>query len=209
MNVQTDSIVQTDIHQHRLHTRHHRIDYKTATAAAESGSETESENLNPHGDGGVPPALSDEPPSSTVMSKNTSTDSSSTAGWETIMLPLRAFVRTNYGFVVEPQTSILHNKIRSVGIGLTDRIEGPFDLQIHRIWATNGMGEEEHEEEKRICGENALPVDDNVRVGFSHRRLLELKERERELEQEQDQNGGGSSKEKPKGLEGLRSRWDE
>jgi NADH dehydrogenase [ubiquinone] 1 alpha subcomplex assembly factor 1 len=57
--------------------------------------------------------------------------------WETVVIPLHAFVRTNYGMVVEPQKEMLRQKVRSVGIGLTDRVQGPFELRIAEIYATN------------------------------------------------------------------------
>ncbi|KAH7176277.1 complex I intermediate-associated protein 30-domain-containing protein [Dactylonectria macrodidyma] len=57
--------------------------------------------------------------------------------WETILIKWNDFVRTNHGFVVEPQTEMLRQKVLSVGIGLTDRTEGPFELCIERVWATN------------------------------------------------------------------------
>lgn len=57
--------------------------------------------------------------------------------WETVLIKWNDFVRTNHGFVVEPQAELLRQKVRTVGIGLTDRIPGPFDLSIERIWATN------------------------------------------------------------------------
>jgi NADH dehydrogenase [ubiquinone] 1 alpha subcomplex assembly factor 1 len=57
--------------------------------------------------------------------------------WETILVKWNDFVRTNHGFVIEPQTGMLRQKVRTVGIGLTDRVEGPFELCIERIWATN------------------------------------------------------------------------
>lgn len=50
-------------------------------------------------------------------------------------------MRTNHGFVVEPQTELLRQRVHSVGIGLTDRVEGPFELCIERVWATNGAEE--------------------------------------------------------------------
>ena len=78
---------------------------------------------------------------------------------------LTRLFRTNYGYVIEPQTSLMRQRIKSIGIGLTDRVEGPFDLRIHKIWATNGMGEAEHEEEMRICGADALPIDEGVGQG--------------------------------------------
>ena len=87
VNVQTDSIVYTDLHQHRLHTR--------------------------------------------------------TPGeWETVLINLNSFVRTNHGEVVEPQTEMMRQKVRTLGVSLTDRVPGPFDLAISRIWATNGMKDE-------------------------------------------------------------------
>lgn len=61
--------------------------------------------------------------------------------WETVMVRWNDFVRTNYGFVVEPQTELLRQKVKTVGIGLTDRVEGPFELCIERIWATNTVDE--------------------------------------------------------------------
>ncbi|KEY65859.1 hypothetical protein S7711_05865 [Stachybotrys chartarum IBT 7711] len=61
--------------------------------------------------------------------------------WETILVRWNDFVRTNYGFVIEPQTELLRHKVKSVGIGLTDRLEGPFELCIERVWATNDINE--------------------------------------------------------------------
>lgn len=61
--------------------------------------------------------------------------------WETVLIRWNDFVRTNHGFVVEPQTEMLRQKVRTIGIGLTDRIQGPFDLSIERIWATNNARE--------------------------------------------------------------------
>ncbi|KID72399.1 Complex I intermediate-associated protein 30 [Metarhizium brunneum] len=62
--------------------------------------------------------------------------------WETIIIKWNDFVRTNHGFVVEPQTEILRQKVRTVGIGLTDRVEGPFELCIEKVWATNEVAED-------------------------------------------------------------------
>ncbi|EER38674.1 conserved hypothetical protein [Histoplasma capsulatum H143] len=53
---------------------------------------------------------------------------------------------------------MVRQRIKSIGLGLTDRVQGPYDLRIHRIWATNGLSEEEMEEERRICGPNALQM---------------------------------------------------
>jgi NADH dehydrogenase [ubiquinone] 1 alpha subcomplex assembly factor 1 len=88
VNLQTESIVPTDIHQHRLYTK-------------------------------------------------------KPGQWETILIDWNQFVRTNMGVVVEPQNDILRQKLRTVGIGLTDRIPGTFDLSISKIWATNLMDEQE------------------------------------------------------------------
>lgn len=115
------------------------------------------------------------------------------------MLPFNSFVRTNHGFVVEPQTSLLRQRVKSVGIGLTDRVEGPYDLRIHRIWATNGMSEEEVDEERHICGENALPVDEGVRTGWSSPEQKPDNEKHEE-QRKPDPNATG--------IKGLKHEWD-
>lgn len=84
VNVQSETLVYTDIHQHRLYTRR-------------------------------------------------------PGEWETVLIKWRDFVRTNYGQVVEPQTELPTEKVRTVGIGLTDRVPGPYDLAISKVWATNGL----------------------------------------------------------------------
>ncbi|CAK7263624.1 hypothetical protein SEPCBS57363_000663 [Sporothrix epigloea] len=61
--------------------------------------------------------------------------------WETVVVPWSDFVRTNHGFVVEPQTELLRQKVRSIGVGLTDRVPGPFELCVARLWATNNANE--------------------------------------------------------------------
>ena len=82
INIQTDSLVPTDIHQHRLYTK--------------------------------------------------------TPGeWETVVVRFGDFVRTNHGMPVEPQSEMMKNKVKSVGIGLIDRVQGPFDISIAEIYATN------------------------------------------------------------------------
>ncbi len=86
VNVQTESIVPTDLHQHRLFVK-------------------------------------------------------KPGEWETVLIKWNDFVRTNLGYVVEPQAEILRQKVRSIGIGLTDRVPGPFELFIERIWATNDESE--------------------------------------------------------------------
>lgn len=82
VNIQTESIVYSDIHQHRLYSKR-------------------------------------------------------PGEWETVLIKWSDFVRTNHGRVVEPQSEMLTQKIRTIGIGLTDRIQGPFDLAVSRLWATN------------------------------------------------------------------------
>ncbi|KAJ5397145.1 hypothetical protein N7509_005258 [Penicillium cosmopolitanum] len=200
VNIQTDSIVDTDIHQHRLYTRHHRV-RGTPTAPLRNPSESR-EHINEMYPHGRPDALSDTPPESTIISSSSSATTSGSTGWETVLLPLTSFVRTNFGYVVEPQTSIMRNRVKSIGIGLTDRIDGPFDLRIHKIWATNGMDEHDAAEDKLICGAHALPVDEGVRTGWAASKLLE-KEAEKETGEQQ------TSQTKKKGLQGLRSEWDE
>lgn len=198
VNVQTDAVVETDIHQHRLYTRHHRVREAPKSLEEAYDSDVESsdaaEDLYP---GGMPAALSDVPPESTIISTSTSTTTSGSNGWETVLLPFNSFVRTNYGFVIEPQTSLARQRVKSIGIGLTDRVDGPFDLRIHKIWATNGMGEADIEEERRICGDNALPLDEGVRSGWTEE--PEPNPTRKEPQQQ--------SQEPKKGLKGL--KWEE
>lgn len=72
--------------------------------------------------------------------------------WETVVVPWGDFVRTNHGFVVEPQTELLRQRLRSVGLGLTDRVPGPFELCIAGLWATNNPHEAEEAEEAEEVG---------------------------------------------------------
>ena len=82
VNLQTETIVPTDIHQHRLYSRR-------------------------------------------------------PGEWETVLIKWDDFVRTNHGVVVEPQMELLRQKVRTIGIGLIDRVPGSYDLSVSRIWATN------------------------------------------------------------------------
>lgn len=66
-----------------------------------------------------------------------------------MLIKWNEFVRTNHGVVIEPQTELLRQKVRTVGIGLIDRVPGPFELRVERIWATNGLTQEEIEEDGR------------------------------------------------------------
>ncbi|KAL2831239.1 complex I intermediate-associated protein 30-domain-containing protein [Aspergillus cavernicola] len=202
VNIQTDTIVETDIHQHRLYTRHHRESPSSSSSNPLSPlSSPEAAKLPEKAEakypGGIPSSLSDIPPPSTVMSSAMATTPGST-GWQTILLPLNSFVRTNHGLVVEPQTSMIRQRVKSIGIGSTDRIEGPYDLRIHRIWATNGMSEEEVDEERWICGSDALPVDEGVRTRWTAdpREILA------------NSRAQGDKEPKTKGLKGLRDEWD-
>ncbi|EKV16643.1 hypothetical protein PDIG_20140 [Penicillium digitatum PHI26] len=200
VNVQTDAVVETDIHQHRLYTRHHRlrnIPKSQEDYDFQADSPDAVENLYPTG---LPAALSDVPPESTIISTSTTTTTSGSNGWETVLLPFNSFVRTNHGFVIEPQTSLTRQRVKSIGIGLTDRVEGPFDLRIHKIWATNGISEAEIEEERRICGDHALPLNEGASPGWID------KPKEKPIKEEKKQQDWDSNK---KGLRGLKSEWEE
>ncbi|PIG88193.1 complex I intermediate associated protein (Cia30) [Aspergillus arachidicola] len=176
VNIQTDSIVETDIHQHRLYTRHHRVQEASDEDLSlhEAAEEEESEEVYPSR---VPPSLSDVPPESTIIDVDEYGDS-----W-------------NYR-LGDDSTSILRQRVKSIGIGLTDRVEGPYDLRIHKIWATNGMSEAEIEEERRICGVDALPVDEGVRSGWTR-------------ESAQQRTSQSEAPKAKKGLKALRSEWDQ
>ncbi|KAF2021729.1 CIA30-domain-containing protein [Aaosphaeria arxii CBS 175.79] len=111
VNVQTESIVHTDIHQHRLH------------------SKTPGE-------------------------------------WETILIKWNEFVRTNHGQVVEPQREMLTQKVRTVGAALIDRIQGPYDLSISKVWATNAGPDDEIL--RNVTGAvSGLPMTTSRQGGFS------------------------------------------
>lgn len=81
VNVQTESLVPTDLHQHRLFARR-------------------------------------------------------PGEWETVFIKWTDFVRTNHGTPVEPQREMLTQRVRTFGVGLTDRVPGPFELCIESMWAT-------------------------------------------------------------------------
>ncbi|KAM0816585.1 putative NADH:ubiquinone oxidoreductase intermediate-associated protein 30 domain-containing protein [Seiridium cardinale] len=84
--------------------------------------------------------------------------------WETVLIKWNDFVRTNHGFVVEPQTEILRQKVKSLGIGLTDRMPGPFELCIERMWATNDAREADNHEEHSV--EEALSTETASKGGL-------------------------------------------
>lgn len=73
------------------------------------------------------------------------------AGWQTLLVPLDDFVRTNFGAVVEPESDMLRQRVASVGISLTDRVPGPFALRVERIWATNGLALEAEAEREGVA----------------------------------------------------------
>ncbi|KAJ5469557.1 Complex I intermediate-associated protein 30 [Penicillium diatomitis] len=198
VNIQTDSIIETDIHQHRLYTRHHRVFGQTPMQQAlNAKSDENAEIAESQRSRDIPDGLSDYPPESTILSSSSSATTAGITGWETVLLPFTSFVRTNHGYVMEPQTSLLRSRVKSIGIGLTDRIEGPFDLRIHKIWATNGMGEADIEEERRICGTDALPLDVGLQSGWT----------DQQRGKETTSQVGATPKEK--GLKGLKSEWDD
>ena len=101
VNVQSETIVYTDIHQHRLYTKR-------------------------------------------------------PGEWEIVLIKWSEFVRTNYGQVVEPQTEMMTQKVRTVGIGLTDRVPGPYNLAISKVWATNGLSEDELVGHRRLDSDHIV-----------------------------------------------------
>jgi len=105
VNLQSDTLISTDIHQHRLYTNDNNNN---------NNKIINDENDNDNND------------------KNKNKNK-----WETILLSFDDFVRTNHGMPVEPMSELMKNKLKSVGIGLIDRIEGPFEICISEIYATN------------------------------------------------------------------------
>ena len=79
VNLQTDSVVATDLYQHRLFAR-------------------------------------------------------APGSWETVYLPFADFVKTHEGRMLRNQEPIPKANLTTVGLGLIDRIPGPFELRIDRIW---------------------------------------------------------------------------
>ncbi|GAB1312119.1 putative complex I intermediate associated protein [Madurella fahalii] len=111
VNVQTESVVPTDLHQHRLFVK-------------------------------------------------------KPGEWETVLIKWNDFVRTNHGFVVEPQTEIMRQKVKSIGVGLTDRIPGPFEFCIERIWATNDEREADGVVDSSSVREGALKTKQGQKVAW-------------------------------------------
>ncbi|KPI43150.1 Complex I intermediate-associated protein 30, mitochondrial [Cyphellophora attinorum] len=78
------------------------------------------------------------PPTSTLHKRAPGSNGPGDPGrWETVLIKWHEFVRTNLGVITEPQSEMLRQKIKSVGIGMTDRSPGPYKLAIAGIWATN------------------------------------------------------------------------
>ncbi|CAO3596639.1 unnamed protein product [Absidia cylindrospora] len=57
--------------------------------------------------------------------------------WETVMIPFRDFILTNNGMIQEQQIEMFREKVKTVGISLTDKKNGPFSLEIETISAVN------------------------------------------------------------------------
>ena len=113
VNIQTESVEYTDLHQHRLYAR--------------------------------------------------------TPGqWETVLIKWSDFVRTNHGIIVEPQSEMLREKVRTIGIGLTDRLPGPFEFRISKIWATNSLTPGELDEAGRSDTTYVPRQSDMNRSDLSH-----------------------------------------
>jgi NADH dehydrogenase [ubiquinone] 1 alpha subcomplex assembly factor 1 len=126
VNVQTESIIPTDIYQHRLYT-------------------------NKVGE------------------------------WETVYIRWNDFVRTNLGAVVEPQKDMLKEKVRTVGIGLTDGLPGEFDLRIAEIWATNAVTDKERERAEKVANMKWYEVETTPWKEMKNRKQKENKEEEKIL----------------------------
>ncbi|KAK4512820.1 uncharacterized protein ATC70_003528 [Mucor velutinosus] len=57
--------------------------------------------------------------------------------WETVMIPFKDFILTNNGMIQEDQIEMFRQKVKTVGISLMDRQEGPFSIEIDWIKAMN------------------------------------------------------------------------
>lgn len=56
--------------------------------------------------------------------------------WETVLVPLKDFILTNWG-IIQEQRTINTAMVKTVGIGLIDKQYGPFSLYIDSIKAIN------------------------------------------------------------------------
>ena len=52
--------------------------------------------------------------------------------------------------VVEPQKEMMAQKIRTIGMSLTDRIPGPFNISISKVWATVRITDKEVLEDRTL-----------------------------------------------------------
>ncbi|KAI8092962.1 complex I intermediate-associated protein 30-domain-containing protein [Halteromyces radiatus] len=57
--------------------------------------------------------------------------------WETVMIPFRDFILTNNGMIQEQQIEMYREKVKTIGISLMDKKEGPFSIEIESISAQN------------------------------------------------------------------------
>ncbi|RCI02937.1 hypothetical protein CU098_004345 [Rhizopus stolonifer] len=57
--------------------------------------------------------------------------------WETVMIPFKDFILTNNGMIQEDQIDMFREKVKTVGISLMDRQEGPFEIEVEWIKAMN------------------------------------------------------------------------
>ncbi|GAA5811140.1 hypothetical protein MFLAVUS_004569 [Mucor flavus] len=57
--------------------------------------------------------------------------------WETVMIPFKDFILTNNGMIQEDQIEMFRQKVKTVGISLMDRQEGPFEIQVEWIKSMN------------------------------------------------------------------------
>ncbi|OBZ80600.1 Complex I intermediate-associated protein 30, mitochondrial, partial [Choanephora cucurbitarum] len=57
--------------------------------------------------------------------------------WETVMIPFKDFILTNNGMIQEDQLEMFREKVKTVGISLMDRKEGPFEIHVEWVKAMN------------------------------------------------------------------------
>ncbi|KAI8967997.1 complex I intermediate-associated protein 30-domain-containing protein [Mycotypha africana] len=57
--------------------------------------------------------------------------------WETVLIPFKDFILTNNGVIQEDQIEMFREKVKTVGLSLMDRREGPFSIEIDWIKAMN------------------------------------------------------------------------
>ncbi|ORX58821.1 NADH:ubiquinone oxidoreductase complex I intermediate-associated protein 30 [Hesseltinella vesiculosa] len=57
--------------------------------------------------------------------------------WETVMIPFRDFILTNNGIIQEQQIEMFREKVKTVGISIMDKTDGPFRIDIEWIKAMN------------------------------------------------------------------------